>query len=222
MAVDVAVLTVATEPWSGRWNQVLGLGVLLLRRGSDTETGSWALPGSMVHERERLADAVLRTLRDKCGIEGLAPRQLGVFDDPDRDARGWVMSIAHSDTVPFDRLAGALDSDTDLTVAPIGGPTTTPGVEVPGRQRRLPFDHDEIVRRAVDDLRESYRHGPDPAGLIGDTFTLLELRRLHEAIGGEPLQKDTFRRQMSPVLEELDELSDGTVGRPARLYRVRD
>lgn len=146
-----------------------------------------------------------------CGIEGLAPRQPVAFDVPERDQRGWVISSAHADAVPFDRLAYALDGRDDLTVASVDGPG----------DQALPFDHEQIVRLAVDDIRERYRRAPDPAGLIGDRFTLLELRRLHEAVLGEPLQKDTFRRQMAPQLEELDERSDGTVGRPARVYRRR-
>ena len=35
---------------------------------------------------------------------GLNPRQLHVFDAPDRDDRGWVLSVAHCDVVPVDRL----------------------------------------------------------------------------------------------------------------------
>ena len=38
--------------------------------------------------RERLADAVKRSLREMAGVRGLRPRQLHVFDDPNRDARG--------------------------------------------------------------------------------------------------------------------------------------
>lgn len=223
LAVDVAVLTVPPGDWAGAPSTADGLAVLLVRRDGSTEPGTWALPGSMARERERLADAVLRTLHDKCGIEGLAPRQLAAFDDPDRDERGWVISMAHADAVPFDRLLAALEARHDLTVAPVDGQAAVAPVEaadVPDLEL-LPFDHAQIVRLAVDDLRERYRRSPDPAGLIDEPFTLLELRRLHEAVLGEPLQKDTFRRQMAPQLEELDELSDGTVGRPARLHRHR-
>src|SRR5690606_36560232 len=89
VAVDVAVLTVA----DGR------LSVVICRRTGRTATGQWALPGSFVRERERLDDAVARTLWDKCRIRGLAPTQLAVMDDPERDDRGWVLSVAHLDVV---------------------------------------------------------------------------------------------------------------------------
>ncbi len=65
VAVDVAVCTVV----DGR------LAVVVWRRAGRTAHGEWALPGSFVQKRERLRDAVDRTLRDKCGLVGLAPTQ---------------------------------------------------------------------------------------------------------------------------------------------------
>lgn len=211
LAVDVAVLSVVEER----------LSVLLLRRATNTHAGAWSLPGSFVRERERLADAVERTLLDKCGVRGLSPRQLRVLDDPDRDDRGWVLSVAHVDTVAVDRAA-ELVAKTDVAWAPIESMTAgRPRPRLPDGQVRLPFDHDDIVGHAVDDLRARYAERPDPAGLLTEPFTVLELRRVHEAVAGAPLNKDTFRRAMIPFLEATPTLESGTVGRPARRYRRR-
>jgi len=283
VAVDVAMLTVVPSgrPEAGAATPTpdvggdgpLDLAVLLLRRSAGPSAGAWGLPGSFVRERERLADAVLRTLRDKCGIEGLEPRQLHVFDDPARDDRGWVLSVAHVVAVRAETLADALASRDDLALARIGpgssadvdatdlpshrSPGRTPGrtpgrasagtpdrpdpagdggrpggrpghgpvtVGLPDGQRTLPFDHAAIVALAVADLRDRYDEHPDPAGLAGGpdhTFTLLQLRRVHEAVLGHPLQKDTFRRQVIDDLEEVEGAVRRSVGRPARLYRHR-
>ena len=70
-------------------------------------------------------------------------------------------------------------------------------VDAPGR---LPYDHADIIKLAVDDVRTHYRDKPDPDRLLGDEFTLRELRIAHEAIAGQPLQRDTFRRAMEPHL----------------------
>ncbi len=80
-------------------------------RRAGARAGGWALPGRFRRERETLADAVERTLEDKCHLNsgdlaGRMPRQLHVFDDPDRDDRGWVLSIAHPLVLPFERLLG--------------------------------------------------------------------------------------------------------------------
>jgi len=67
-----------------------------------------------LHEGERLADAVTRSLTQKAGVTGGHPAQLAVFDDPHRDERGWVLSVAHLAVIPYAALAGALLADPDL------------------------------------------------------------------------------------------------------------
>jgi ADP-ribose pyrophosphatase YjhB (NUDIX family) len=196
VAVDTAVLTVPDGAEQ--------LHVLLVRRTGSHEHGAWALPGTFLHPGERLAEAVLRSLRDKAGIAGRAPRQLHVFDDPGRDDRGWVLSVAHLDVVPWHLLP---DPSDHAEVVPID------------QARGLPYAHDAIVARAVDALRDRYREHPDPDRLLPSPFTLLELRHLHHAILGTPLPKDTFRRRMAPQLRATNLVREGAVGKPAALYR---
>lgn len=199
VAVDTAVLTVPDGATT--------LHVLLVKRTGSYDAGDWALPGTFLHEGERLADAVLRSLRDKAGIHGTSPRQLHVFDDPARDDRGWVLSVAHLDVVPWARLSPTLTGREDVRLVAVDDATN------------LPFDHDTIVTLAVTTLREAYTDKPDPHRLLPDEFTLLQLRRLHEAVHGRPLVKDTFRRAMQPHLQPTERFSEGEVGKPARIYR---
>lgn len=213
VAVDVAVCTVV----DGR------LCMVLWRRTGPTAHHEWALPGSFVREREQLGDAVERTLRDKCGIAGLAPTQLAVMDDPNRDNRGWVLSVAHLDVVTADAL-GARRDDAQVRLAPVleeRSPRGSSLLALPDNQARLPFDHDIIVGLALETLRDRYAERPDPTGLLGDRFTILRLRNLHEAVAGAPLQKDTFRRAMLPHLTETGDVEQGIVGRPAQLFAKR-
>lgn len=188
------------------------LSVVLVKNESADVDGVWMLPGTFLHEGETLAQAVLRSLRDKARVTGRVPRQLHVFDDPHRDDRGWVLSVAHLDIVAADELS--IGPDQRVRIAPVGD-TRFLG--------DLPYDHAEIVRFAVERARESYIDGPDPGGLLGaEPFTLRDLRHIHEAVLGRSLQRDTFRRAMDPKLEPTGELTDGTRGRPSRLWRIRE
>jgi ADP-ribose pyrophosphatase YjhB (NUDIX family) len=217
LAVDVTVLTVehATgEP---------GLGLLVIRRATSAHRGKWDIPGTFVQHRERLDDAVARVLRDKAGVTGLAPRQLGVFDEPDRDDRGWVVSAAYTVAVPYGRLQPALGKDVRLAPVRVHGDISRTGasavsVTLPRGQKRLPFDHDEIVRRSLADLQERYRQAPDPDRLVeSDEFTLTELYAIHSLITAGEEHRDTFRRRVEPRLSELG-VRRLAVGRPAKLY----
>ena len=197
VAVDTAVLT------AGERREV---SVLLVRRRG---AGDWRLPGTFLHEGETLAGAVLRSLEEKARLRGTTPRQLRVFDDPDRDDRGWVLSVAHVVVVPESVVEPVLGDDVVLRLV--------------DQARGLLFDHDEIVRRAVDDVRSAYMQRPDPDGLLDEPFTMRRLRHVHEAVlGGLPYSADTFRRAMLPLLVEVPgAVSEGTVGKPAQLYRRR-
>lgn len=218
LAVDIALLTVLDLDGPQ-------LVVVLQRPASgdgDPAGGAWRLPGSLVREEEQVRDAVTRTLLTKTGMRDIATRQLGVFDAPGRDPRGWVVSAAHGATVTPDEVARIAPTRSDVAVAPVEVHGSVVRARLPGGQRALPYDHQAILDAAVADLRERYDRAPDPDGLLGETFTLRELRRVHEAVEGRAFQKDTFNRQVLPVLVEAGAASSGTVGRPASLYRRSD
>lgn len=199
VAVDTAVLTV---PDGGP------LSVVLVRPGPGDDPGAAGLrrlPGTFLHEGERLADAVLRSLRDKAGVAGLAPRQLHVFDEPDRDDRGWVLSVAHLVAVPARRLV----IDAALAeLAPVAA------IEP------LAYRHEAIIELAVEQLRAEYADTPDPRTLLEAPFTLRDLQALHEAVAGRELPRDAFRRAMEPRLHETGASRRGVVGKPARLFAI--
>jgi 8-oxo-dGTP diphosphatase len=76
----------------------------------------------------------------KTGIEGVGLQQLHVFDAPQRDDRGWVLSVAY------------------LAVAPWAA-IRAPALVVPVAERgALAFDHDQIVERALSTIRQNYRN----------------------------------------------------------------
>jgi len=64
-----------------------------------------------------------------------------------------------------------------------------------------------------------YRAFADPERLLGPEFTLLELLRLHSAIAGKGLGKDTCRRHMLDQLVETDAYPQRVVGKPTKLFR---
>lgn len=203
VAVDTAVLTVVEDQLC-----------VLLTLTNDAVRGmtnaQWRLPGTFLHEGETLAAAVRRSLHDKAGVDGIRPRQLHVFDDPSRDDRGWVLSVAHVAAVRADRIP-LTDRTRLVPVADVGD---------------LQYDHGAIIDYAVAELRRDYRRLPDPGHLLADpwegepagAFTILELRRLHEAVLGERFNRDTFRRSMLPSLVATGRWRKGARGKPAELF----
>ena len=214
VAVDVALLTVVP----GETSREFQLAFLVHKRRDGLAKGEWALPGRMVRERERLEDSVKVALLEKCGIEGVNPIQLYIFDDPARDARGWVMSVAYLAVEREEVINDALERNKTLELGYFH-----PGLGIrlilPNGQEELPFSQGAIVERSVNALRQRYATRPDPNRLLGRNFTLHQLRKLHEAIAGQEIDKDKFRRQMERLLEPIDSLSSGSVGKPAQLFK---
>ena len=238
VAVDTAVLC----PVPGR-----GLHVLLTHPGD----GVWQLPGSILRPQERLAEAVARCLREKARLVDRAPVQLHVFDQPDRDDRGWVISVAHLDVlsagdvglartgddgVPESGTAesGTAEAGDDPAEAGDGFAeavaTDSDHADAPVHRRKLvpvhdvdelSSEHQEIVRVAVYRLRALHERTPDPFGLLESEFSLRQLRELHEIVAGESLQADTFRRTMLPLLDPTGQAVSQGRGRPAQTFTRR-
>ncbi|MEE3851761.1 NUDIX hydrolase [Gordonia sp. LSe1-13] len=201
VAADIAVLTVVDATLC-----------VVVQRNTDSEGA--ALPGRFVRERHTVEETVREVLELKLGLspDHVRPHLLAVFSDPDRDPRGWTISIAHAVALPADEL-----SDVVGEVAPL----TSDGQLTSGE--RLLYDHEQIIAAATDNLRERYEDQPDPDNLLRAPYTLSELRELHEAILGRRLMRDSFNRRVQPLLA-AEITADGQPatrvggGRPARLY----
>lgn len=90
------------------------------------------------------------------------------------------------------------------------------------RGRPMRFDHRRILATAISRLRGKIKYRPVVFELLPDTFTLLQLQRVVEALAGQPLHKQNFRRLVDRGgLVEGTGRTAGTGGRPAELFRFR-
>ncbi len=85
-------------------------------------------------------------------------------------------------------------------------------------------DHRRIVATGLSRLRSALQWRPVVFELMPDTFTLGQLQDVVEAVAGQDVHKQNFRRlveQQHQLVEPTGELSHGTGGRPAKLFRFR-
>jgi 8-oxo-dGTP diphosphatase len=216
VTVDLVTLTADDE----------GLHLLVLAR--DEAPLGWALPGAFVQMDEDVADTASRVAQEKLGLQQVPDLiALRPFGTQDRDPRRRVITLPHLALLPATRTPSA------HALAPFAAyrahihTTDDDGIvcTIEGAEVELVFDHEQIVREAVHELRRRVQLD-DPMiyrRLLPDTFTLRHLQAVHEALTGQPVNRDSFRRRilMSGRLDQTDQRETDVDHRPANLYRWR-
>lgn len=190
----------------------LGLELLLVRRDQVPFRGRWALPGGFVRENEALEAAVARELHEETGLENVAMHQVAAVGTPGRDPRGHTVTVLYT---AFSRPAGDVHA---------GGDAASAAWHPMGLLPPLAFDHDQLVKMALADLRKRAEDVRTLRCLLPDKFTLAELQSLTEVALGRPLDVRNFRRRVleSSALVALAERRRSGAHRPAQLFRFAE
>jgi 8-oxo-dGTP diphosphatase len=202
-------LAVSTVIFALRPHPVTGLSTLwlpLVRRTRHPFPDSWALPGGWVTPDESLSDAAARNLLETTALEPTYLEQLYAFGDVDRSPGGRVVSVVYWALVRAEEAERAAEGDN------VGWFRAD---ELP----ELAFDHNSIVDYALWRLRTKMEYSRIALAFLGETFTLSELREVHEAVLRKPLDPANFRRQVEGTLVPTDHVVLGGRHRPPRLYR---
>ncbi|WP_374538043.1 NUDIX hydrolase [Chitinimonas taiwanensis] len=212
VSVDIVLLTLEEG----------GLKVALHRREDDPYRGQLALPGGYVHvDVDVSAEATaFRVLKQKTGLAPRYLEQLCTFAGPDRDPRGWSVTISHVALIPLGELkevGGGVFQFYDVDQLP-----------------ELAFDHAKQISEAVQRVRNKASYSTLPCWLLPELFTLTQLQRTYEQIFGETVSRGTFRSRLgikvadakpgesadeADILISTDQFQGGNQ-RPARLFRV--
>lgn len=123
--------------------------VLLIRRGGHPFLGCLALPGGFAQQNETLEQAAERELSEETGVH--APMTLlGIYSEPNRDPRGWIVSAAYLADLPRTPGAQAADDAADAVWARLEE-------DQGGIRLTLPADLQDIEREILL-LPPSYAH----------------------------------------------------------------
>ena len=208
VTVDVVILTMSEDR----------LHVLLVRRGVAPYQGMWAFPGGFKRPNETLDEAAARELREETSVEGATPlTQFGAYGDPGRDPRMNVVTVAYLAVLPD--VTGVV-AGTDAAQASL-----VPVSDALEGELELAFDHERILRDAVERVRVDLELRGIATAFVGPTFTLGELRSVYEAVWGVHLDGANFRRSLLSeggwVIPTGRRARPGASGgKPAELFRA--
>lgn len=97
VAADIVVFAIMAdgERDNTRKPQDKKLKILLIERGGYPYKGCWAMPGGFCKKGEDVIGSARRELREETGIDDAYVKLVGVYGEPGRDPRGWVISSTY-------------------------------------------------------------------------------------------------------------------------------
>lgn len=201
VTVDLVVLTVRPPDME----------ILLVQRTEAPHRGRWALPGGFVGPSQDLLTAAQAKLADKTGVDvdRAHLEQLATFGDPKRDPRMRIVSVAYLAMVPEPDELGVESA--------AWHPTDKLG------DLKLAFDHEKIAQAGIERARAKLEYSTLGTSFCDETFTIVELRNVYEAVWGTTLDPANFHRKAlasDGFVEATGESISQGRGRPAQVYRA--
>ena len=182
--------------------------VLLIQRGLEPYKGKWALPGGFMNMDETAEQCAARELEEETGLKNTTVEQFYTFSEVGRDPRERVITVAHFALVRLAEVRGGDDAD----VARWFGLDEIPS---------LAFDHDRILRMALNRLKERICFKPIGFELLPEVFTMTELQNLYEAILEVKFDRRNFYNKMLKlgILSEAEPRPANATNRTPNKYR---
>jgi len=194
------------------------LSILLIERGGHPEKGKWALPGGFVETTEDLFTAASRELEEEVGLtlDESYLEQLQTYGNPNRDKRGYIVSVAYVALVPH--ISG-VTAGSDANNAHFFNVD-----EVLSDDFELAFDHRQIITDGLERVRAKIEYAPIAHHfLTDDVFTMSELRKVYETVWGVDLTPSNFRRKVQSVKGFVETVkASAKSNRQPALYKAGD
>ena len=180
------------------------LHILLLKL---KEHDLWMLPGGFIHLNEDMDQAATRILEERTAIKLPYLKQFHTFGDVNRRDKTKLHELSGIPEGPFAKLTGFLEqrfissgylSLVDMrSCSPTPDPLSDKCTWLPVNQLpQLLYDHDEIVIKAMEQLRSRINYMPVGISLLPKKFTMKEFQTLYEQVLNNSLDRGNFQKKM--------------------------
>ena len=215
------------------------LHVLLLKYRN---TEAWALPGGFLPRNAEMDDAVSVILEERTKVGGIFMDQFHTFSSLDRNwdfnelSRSTFQQVSANWSARERSILEPWFRQRFISTAYVA--LVDPGKVVPKPDftseectwvpvQHLPplvLDHREMIDKALQHVRTQVNFFPVGRSLLGEKFTLGDLRSLYEVILGKKLDRGNFQRKIMKLnmLTRHEKLMTGAQNKAPYLYSIDD
>jgi ADP-ribose pyrophosphatase YjhB (NUDIX family) len=186
------------------------LRLLLYPRSFEPVKGQWSLMGGFVLPQESCEEAACRVLQNTTGLKNIFLEQVATFSKPDREEYTRVVSVTYFALINLRKHNNELVENARWWALS----------DLP----ELIFDHAGMIQKSQIRLQQKAGYSLVGMELLPEKFTLLQLRKLYEAIYQRKFDAGNFRKKILSLdlLERLDEKNLTESRKGAYYYRAKD
>ncbi|MDD2504984.1 MAG: NUDIX domain-containing protein [Bacilli bacterium] len=187
--------------------------VLLVKRTNKPFAGDWVLTGGALYNNEDLIAGALREIEEKTGIKDVSIKEFKTFGRVDRSPIMRMIAVAFFGVIDSKRVSVLRETKTTSNA------DWFPIDKIPP----LGFDHEEILKDALQELRKKITNSNILKSLYPDTVTIPELQKVYEAILNKKYDRRNFRKKLLSldILDDTGKTSQFDGNKPAKLYKFK-
>jgi ADP-ribose pyrophosphatase YjhB (NUDIX family) len=200
----------------------------------------WALPGGFINQEESIDEAALRILEIRTGINKIYLEQFRVYGEIKRNTDNFNKNLLSKNQEELDKhnwdakflhwLNKRFISIGYYALVDIRN--VEPKKSLVDQSidwydiKNLPtliFDHEQMVKDALETLRFQLDRKLIGFNLLPETFTMKQLQKLYEAVYDRPFRNNNFQKKMLSldILERLGKQYTGAKNKAPYLYRFK-
>ncbi len=187
--------------------------VFLIKRKNPPFKKKWILIGGACYNNEDVDTAMKRELYEKTRIKNVVFEQCGVFSRPDRSPVCRMIAISYIGVIDINRVKYLKETEKTEDADWFSIDRVPP----------LGYDHDEILAKSIEVLRQKIFDSDILKNLFPKNFTLPSLHKAYESILGKQIDRRNFRKYLlqREIIKDTGLYEEKTGRKPSKLYEFK-